>query len=396
MFISDLALTDYRSYENLVISFPQGINILVGENGQGKTNLIEAIVYLSTFNSHRIKNDNTLIRYDKEKKQNTTGAIIRAKKQEKNNTTLIELELIQGKPNRARINKNNIKNKEILGHIKTIIFSPEDLQLIKSEPNYRRNFIDELITQIQPTYMGVRTEMEKVLKQRNAVLKQTQYEKKINKKTDFTMLQIWDEKLAELCAKTLKKREKIIEELKKPVKETYKKVSADHKKLTLEYKNNSEKYGIKIDPTKPEKEIKQQYLELIEKNREKEIERGINLIGTHRDDIEFYLDEMPVKSYASHGETWSVALAIKIGAYESIKNLFEEDPILILDDVFAELDNNRRKSLVEIIENTEQVFITAAVNEDIPKEIKATKYYVKNLEGITHINTENFGSENNG
>lgn len=385
MYISNLALNDYRSYKELVISFDKGINILVGENGQGKTNLVEAIGYLSTFTSHRVKNDNTLIRYIHSEKTSAPGAIIRAKNVNKDHTVLIELELIQGKPNRARINKNNVKNKEILGHIKTVIFAPEDLQIIKSDPGIRRNFLDELITQIYPTYMGIRTEIEKVLKQRAAVLKVMQINNKKGIYTDETILEIWNEKLAELCAKTLSKRIQIINQLEEPIKQAYNKVSNENKTLTLEYKNSLEKYETIIDDPQNIEQTKEQYLQIFKENKQKEIERGLNLIGVHRDDLEFYLNNIPVKGYASHGESWSVALALKIASYELMKNIFEEDPILILDDVFAELDSNRRKSLVKLIENTEQVFITAAVNEDIPIDLQAKKYYVKNLDGITHI-----------
>ncbi len=385
MYISDLALNDYRSYKELVISFTKGINILVGENGQGKTNLVEAIGYLSTFTSHRVKNDNTLIRYILEEKHSAPGAIIRARNINKNHNILIELELIQGKPNRARINKNNVKNKEILGHIKTVIFAPEDLQIIRSEPNIRRNFLDELITQIYPTYMGIRNEIEKVLKQRAAVLKLMQINMKKGIKTDKTMVQIWDEKLAELCAKSLKERIKIINRLLEPLKKSYNKVTNENKTLTIAYKNCLEKYNIEIKDPEDISLTKKQYLQAFEENKQIEIERGINLIGVHRDDIEFFLNDIPVKGYASHGETWSVVLSLKVASYEIIKEIFEEDPILILDDVFAELDTNRRNSLIKLIKNTEQVFITAAVNEDIPEELEAKKYYVKNIDGVTKI-----------
>ncbi|QPK94149.1 DNA replication/repair protein RecF [Actinomyces sp. zg-332] len=385
MYISDLALNDYRSYKELVISFTKGINILVGENGQGKTNLVEAIGYLSTFTSHRVKNDNTLIRYILEEKHSAPGAIIRARNINKNHNILIELELIQGKPNRARINKNNVKNKEILGHIKTVIFAPEDLQIIRSEPNIRRNFLDELITQIYPTYMGIRNEIEKVLKQRAAVLKLMQINMKKGIKTDQTMVQIWDEKLAELCAKSLKERIKIINRLSEPLKKSYNKVTNENKTLTIAYKNCLEKYNIEIKDPEDISLTKKQYLQAFEENKQIEIERGINLIGVHRDDIEFFLNDIPVKGYASHGETWSVVLSLKVASYEIIKEIFEEDPILILDDVFAELDTNRRNSLIKLIKNTEQVFITAAVNEDVPEELEAKKYYVKNIDGITKI-----------
>lgn len=381
MHVTDLALTDYRSYKELVISFPRGINILVGKNGQGKTNLVEAIVYLSTFSSHRNKNDNALIRCENKNEAPPTGAILRAKVEENDYKTLIELEVIQGKPNRARLNKNNVNNKEILGKIKTIIFAPEDLQIIKLDPSVRRNFIDELATQIYPTYMGVRIEMDRVLKQRAALLKTL----KIRQINDENILQIWNEKLAELFAKTLKIRMEIITKIKPLLQCAYEKVSNDTKKINIIYKNSAEKYGKNISENQSIKEIKEKYLQILDENKNREIERGINLIGTHRDDIDFYLDNLPIKGYASHGETWSSVLALKIASHELIKEIFNTDPILILDDVFAELDENRRKSIIEIMKKIEQVFITVAVENDIPIGIKAKKYNVKNIDGISQI-----------
>ncbi len=381
MHVTDLALTDYRSYKELVISFPRGINILVGKNGQGKTNLVEAIVYLSTFSSHRNKNDNALIRCENKNEAPPTGAILRAKVEENDYKTLIELEVIQGKPNRARLNKNNVNNKEILGKIKTIIFAPEDLQIIKLDPSVRRNFIDELATQIYPTYMGVRIEIDRVLKQRAALLKTL----KIRQINDENILQIWNEKLAELFAKTLKIRMEIITKIKPLLQCAYEKVSNDTKKINIIYKNSVEKYGKNISENQSIKEIKEKYLQILDENKNREIERGINLIGTHRDDIDFYLDNLPIKGYASHGETWSSVLALKIASHELIKEIFNTDPILILDDVFAELDENRRKSIIEIMKKIEQVFITVAVENDIPIGIKAKKYNVKNIDGISQI-----------
>lgn len=381
MHVTDLALTDYRSYKELVISFPRGINILVGKNGQGKTNLVEAIVYLSTFSSHRNKNDNALIRCENKNEAPPTGAILRAKVEENDYKTLIELEVIQGKPNRARLNKNNVNNKEILGKIKTIIFAPEDLQIIKLDPSVRRNFIDELATQIYPTYMGVRIEMDRVLKQRAALLKTL----KVRQINDENILQIWNEKLAELFAKTLKIRMEIITKIKPLLQCAYEKVSNDTKKINIIYKNSAEKYGKNISENQSFKEIKEKYLQILDENKNREIERGINLIGTHRDDIDFYLDNLPIKGYASHGETWSSVLALKIASHELIKEIFNTDPILILDDVFAELDENRRKSIIEIMKKIEQVFITVAVENDIPIGIKAKKYNVKNIDGISQI-----------
>lgn len=381
MHVTDLALTDYRSYKELVISFPRGINILVGKNGQGKTNLVEAIVYLSTFSSHRNKNDNALIRCENKNETPPTGAILRAKVEENDYKTLIELEVIQGKPNRARLNKNNVNNKEILGKIKTIIFAPEDLQIIKLDPSVRRNFIDELATQIYPTYMGVRIEMDRVLKQRAALLKTL----KVRQINDENILQIWNEKLAELFAKTLKIRMEIITKIKPLLQCAYEKVSNDTKKINIIYKNSAEKYGKNISENQSFKEIKEKYLQILDENKNREIERGINLIGTHRDDIDFYLDNLPIKGYASHGETWSSVLALKIASHELIKEIFNTDPILILDDVFAELDENRRKSIIEIMKKIEQVFITVAVENDIPIGIKAKKYNVKNIDGISQI-----------
>lgn len=393
MYICDLALNDYRSYNEAVVSFDKGITALVGSNGQGKTNLVESIGYLSTFSSHRVKNDATLIRYDTVAKLATSAAVIRAKVISEVRTNILELEVIQGKPNRARLNKNNVKNRELLGYVKTVIFAPEDLQLIKGDPSKRRQFIDDLIVQIYPAYMGVRLEIEKVLRQRNAVLKSLLISLKKGIKPDYSILQIWNEQLAKLCAKTLRYRTEVLELLRHKLTDTYGQVARENKELTFEYQSNLEQYTndfskLTAEQKQDELLVEKLYLQAFELSGQKEIERGVNLVGTHRDDIEFFLNDIPVKGYASHGETWSVALALRIASFQVLKDIFEEDPILILDDVFAELDSSRRESLVSLIKNVEQVFITVAVRQDMPDNLDAKVFIVENKNGISTISAE--------
>ncbi|MDY5585575.1 MAG: DNA replication/repair protein RecF [Arcanobacterium sp.] len=379
MYISDLALNDFRSYQEVVLHFEPGITTFVGENGQGKTNLVEAIGYLASFSSHRVGTDSALVR------AGANAGVIRAKVWHEESPTTLEIEIISGRANRARINRGNVRPQQILGLVRTVLFAPEDLQLIKGDPSHRRDFLDLLMIQAHPKMAAVRSEYEKVLRQRAALLKTAGKLRKTGRIFDETSLIIWDQQLARLGVKIIKKRAELIELLRPYVQEYYEIISAGKSLAQMHYEVNLAKY------LSSEEEIdysEAQFLKTLESIREQEIERGVNLLGPHRDELGLSLSDLPVKGYASHGESWSYALALKLAMWKLLclqnEDIWADDgePILILDDVFAELDVRRRERLAKLVLAAKQVFITAAVEEDLPKELAGQKFQVKNGEVI--------------
>ncbi len=404
MYISDLALTNFRSYADIILHFSPGVTVFVGENGQGKTNLVEAIAYFATFSSHRVGNDAALV------KLGQNQAIIRAKAVNAEKTALLELEIIAGKANRARLNRGNIRASELLGLVKTVVFAPEDLQLIKGEPGVRRAFLDTLMIQQQPRLAAVKQEYEKVLKQRAALLKSAGKIKRRGKVFDDTTLTIWDQQLARLGAQIIVAREKMVYALQPHVKKYYEAVSGGKGEAKLTYEANINKYFNQLNSYSSNiatannvisedkninmsrnsafgsdntvTEIELILLQALTSAREAEIERGINLVGPHRDELLLELGDFPVKGYASHGETWSYALALRLASWELLRlqaqDIWDDlsEPILILDDVFAELDAQRRERLAQIVKEAEQVFVTCAVAADLPTQLVGDVFQV--------------------
>lgn len=398
MYISDLALNDFRSYEQVVLKLQPGVTAFIGENGQGKTNLIEAIGYLATFSSHRVAADLALV------KQGSTAAVVRAKIMHEESPTTVELEILAGKANRARINRGNVRTKEILGIVRTVLFAPEDLELVRGDPGVRRNFLDSLMIQFKPRTAGIKAEYEKVLKQRAALLKTAAKIRRRGGIFDETSLDIWDSQLARLGAQLISQRAQIVRLLREPVEQYYQEVSGGKGIARIDYEANIDKRmewklplpenthtqescdlistheNDLLDVENNEKNL----LELLKQWRSVEIERGINLVGPHRDDLRLILGTLPAKGFASHGESWSFALALRLASWkvmrEQSNDIWAEkdpEPILILDDVFAELDARRRQRLATIIEDAQQVFITAAVGDDVPEELVSWKFWVE-------------------
>ena len=355
MFVSHLSLKDFRSYENLELSFKAGQNIFIGENGEGKTNIIEALMYLALFSSHRTSSDQPLIKLGSER------AYIRAKAESDERTTLLELEINNGKANRAKVNQNPVRSqKELLGLVKSICFSPEDLDLVRGDPSERRSFLDQLLIQRSPRLAGVISDYERALKQRNSLLKSRAPE---------PSLRSWNEHLATFGGEVIAGRIKLINEVEPLFQVAYKNLSAK-KRAKLGYKSSIPKPSI-------EKDINRELiLKTIEEVKYQEAERGISLVGPHRDDLLLNLGDHPVKGYASHGESWSIALSLRLASYQLFINEGIK-PILILDDVFSELDEGRRDKLLEIAESAEQTFITVAVESDLPKAIQGARFKVE-------------------
>lgn len=372
MYVTDVALDDFRSYRHAIVQLQPGVTVLTGANGQGKTNFVEAIAYLSTLSSHRVGADTALVRMQPGGPP-VAGAVIRAKVRRGSREKILELEIIAGKANRARINRAAVSPKELPGQVKTVTFSPEDLSLVRAEPGVRRRFLDDGIIQLRPAMGSVKSEYERVLRQRGALLKQL---KKGGDAYAESTLEVWNRSLAQAGAQIMVARRELVDLMRQPVQEAHAHVSAGARHVTLTYVPSVDRT---VSPPAGEEaetasQIEQRLLEAMSVRSQEEIMRGVNLVGPHRDDLEIALDELPVRGYASHGESWSVALSLRLGLF-SVLGGNDEDPsqrpILILDDVFAELDAGRRDALARLVSGAEQVLITAAVPEDLPASLKA-------------------------
>lgn len=378
MRVSHVALDDFRSWGHVVIELPAGPTVFLGANGQGKTNLIEAIAYLSTFSSHRVSAESSLVRIPLNAEERPpAGAFVRVKTAlEDDRSQVLELEIVRGKANRARINRTNVKPKDILGLVRTVVFAPEDLQIIRGDPSVRRAFLDDIAVQIHPLYSQTKSDFDRVARQRAALIKQAQVALRRGRVPDISTLSVWDERFAELSSQVTAMRASLVRRLSDPVATAYDDVADSPRHLALAMDASIDrKIGTNPDdPTSADLENveaqTQRLLAALERLQDQEMERGVNLVGAHRDDLSLCLGHMPVKGFASHGESWSVGLALRLGAFDLLAD-DGETPILILDDVFAELDTKRRAGLTTRMDKADQVLITAAVEGDIPPELDA-------------------------
>lgn len=378
MRVSHVALDDFRSWGHVVIELPAGPTVFLGANGQGKTNLIEAIAYLSTFSSHRVSAESSLVRIPLDAEERPpAGAFVRVKTAlEDDRSQVLELEIVRGKANRARINRTNVKPKDILGLVRTVVFAPEDLQIIRGDPSVRRAFLDDIAVQIHPLYSQTKSDFDKVARQRAALIKQAQVALRRGRVPDISTLSVWDERFAELSSQVTAMRASLVRRLSDPVATAYDDVADSPRHLALSMDASIDrKIGTNPDDsTSADLENveaqTQRLLAALERLQDQEMERGVNLVGAHRDDLSLCLGHMPVKGFASHGESWSVGLALRLGAFDLLADE-GETPILILDDVFAELDTKRRAGLTTRMDKADQVLITAAVEGDIPPELDA-------------------------
>jgi DNA replication and repair protein RecF len=356
MYVSKLSLTNFRSYPQLDLTLHPGVNTFIGNNGAGKTNIAESLIFLSFLSSHRTPNNQPLITLG------ANQAVIRAEIFRGERNLQIDLEINSNKANRAKINQNPTKSqREILGACQVIYFSPEDLDLVRGEPNYRRDFLDKLITTKTPRFSGVLSDYERVLKQRNTLLKT---------RAPQSALTPWSEQLISLAAAITTARISLINSLNPLITDNYRALN-ETKTASVFYKSNIDNLGAD--------QITNQILleRKLDELQYQEVERGTTLIGPHRDDLILHLGDFPAKGYASHGESWSFAISLKIASLELVKKE-GLDPILILDDVFAELDNNRRARLVHATTLAEQTIVTAAVEGDLPDNLNDQRFYVSN------------------
>ena len=373
MRVSHVALDDFRSYRHAVVEFAPGTTVLLGSNGQGKTNLVEAVSYLSAFSSHRVSAEQALVRLPLSPDEpQPGGAVVRVRLVTAGEReTVIELEIVRGKANRAKVNRTQVRPREVLGLLKSVVFSPEDLQIVRGDPQVRRQFLDDLLIQQHPLIAQVKSDFDKVARQRAALMKSAQSQLRRGFTPDFSTVEVWDDTFAQLSAQLSLARVGLVEELRGPAAHAYEEIGGSPRKLDIEFLASQGNCPVGGNLATIAGELK----EILASSRMKEAERGVNLFGAHRDDLKLTLGGMPVKGYASHGETWSVALSLRLGAFELLSR-DGDTPILILDDVFAELDSSRRAGLTRMITEAEQVLITAAVADDVPQELHAQVHAV--------------------
>ncbi len=370
MHVSHLSLADFRSWPELELELGPGGTALVGQNGQGKTNLVEALGYVATLGSHRVATDAPLVRSGAER------AVVRARVERDERAMMVELELNPGKANRARINRSPVpRAREVLGILRTVLFAPEDLALVRGDPSERRRFLDDLLVLRAPRMAGVRSDYERVLKQRNALLK-TAFLARRTGGGDMRTLDVWDAHLAHNGAELLAARLELVEQLRPLVATSYEQVSAGQGATGLDYRSS---LGEAAPDSRDREVLAAALLSELARVRPQEVERGVSLVGPHRDDLLLSLGGLPVKGYASHGESWSVALALRLASYTLLRADGEGnggEPVLVLDDVFAELDVGRRDRLAELVAGAEQVLVTAAVAADVPEALAGSRYDV--------------------
>ncbi len=373
MRVTHLSLSEFRNYEVAEVPFKAGPNLIVGRNGQGKTNLVEAIAYFASLSSHRVSGDAAMMR------AGSTTAVARMKVAVEDRDVLLEVQLNRDKANRAQINKNAVRPRELTRWFSCVVFAPEDLALVKGDPSTRRRFLDEAVAARNPVFSGVLSDYDRVVRQRTTLLKSARF--KSGSGAVEATLAVWDDQLVELGVRIIDARRSLIRALGDPLAKGYASiVEHDHlPRLSLieSVTHSIEKHGVSREtPQDPlilatdvsRETLTAQFREALTVVRRQELDRGLTLVGPHRDDVLFELNNLPVKGYASHGESWSFALALRL----SVAKLLREespsgDPVIILDDVFAELDARRRTALMAEVAGFEQVIVTAAVEGDVPE-----------------------------
>ena len=368
MYVAHLSLADFRSYVTVELPLEPGVTALIGPNGHGKTNLVEAIGYVATLGSHRVASDAPMVRFGAE------HAIVRASVVRDGRATLVELELTAGRANRARINRSPVpRAREVLGLLRTVLFAPEDLAIVKGDPAERRRFLDDLLVARTPRLAGVRADYDRVLKQRNALLKSAGSAMRQRAGGDGagdpSTLDVWDTHLANTGAELLAARLELVDLLRPLVVRAYEAVARGAQDVRLDYVSS---LGPGVALSTDRELLTRALLASMADLRRRELERGISLVGPHRDDMLLGLGRLPAKGYASHGESWSFALALRLASYDLLTSDGGE-PVLILDDVFAELDVDRRQRLAELVVGAEQVLVTAAVAQDVPSALAGAR-----------------------
>ena len=367
MYVRRVELTDFRSYERVAVDFDPGVAVLVGQNGMGKTNLIEALGYVATLDSHRVATDAPLVR------AGAASAVIRCEIVHDGRELLVELEIVPGRANRARLNRSPVRrSRDVLGALRMVLFAPEDLELVRGDPAERRRYLDDLLVARLPRFAGVRADYDRVVKQRNALLRTAYLTRKVGgtRGQDLSTLAVWDQHLAHHGAELLAGRLELAAALGPHLTKAYDAVAAGRATATIAY---ASRLGESLVPDRPQ--LEQALLASLAERRQNEIDRGVTLVGPHRDDLTLTLGDLPTKGYASHGESWSFALALRLAAYDLLRADGIE-PVLVLDDVFAELDSGRRERLAALVSDATQLLVTCAVPEDVPEALQGARYDV--------------------
>jgi DNA replication and repair protein RecF len=363
LYVRHLALRDFRSWQTADLDLEPGRTVFIGPNGYGKTNLVEALWYSSTLGSHRVATDAPLIRAGADRAVVSTIIVNEGRE------LAVDLEITAGRANKARLNRSPVRSaREVLGALRTVLFAPEDLALVRGDPGERRRYLDELATIRRPRIAGIRADYDKVLKQRTALLKSAAGSRfRGGDRSALETLEVWDGHLAAHGAELMAARLELVAALSPEVEKAYQLLAPASRPAAINYRSSIDKLVDTPTVTDSIESLQDALLAGLAVRRDAEIERGVCLVGPHRDDLELVLGDHPAKGFASHGESWSMALSLRLGSYELLRN-DGSDPVLLLDDVFAELDSARRRALASVAASAEQVLVTAAVAEDIPED----------------------------
>ena len=363
MYVRQLGLRDFRSWAHAELELTPGRTVFVGPNGYGKTNLVEALWYSSTLGSHRVATDAPLIRVGAPRAVVSTIVVNEGRE------CAVDLEIAAGRANKARLNRSPVRSpREVIGVLRAVLFAPEDLALVRGDPSDRRRYLDDLATVRRPRVAGVRADYEKVLRQRTALLKSASGARFRADRSSLDTLDVWDGHLAAHGAELMAARIELVNELAPEVQKSYQLLAPSSRPAAISYRAS-----VDVEPDGADVEVlRTALLAKMAQRRDAELERGVCLVGPHRDDLELRLGEQPAKGFASHGESWSMALALRLGSYELLR-ADGSDPVLLLDDVFAELDTARREALAAAAASAEQVLVTAAVLDDIPRDWDAKR-----------------------
>jgi DNA replication and repair protein RecF len=361
--LTRLALTDFRSYAAADLVLEPGVSTFTGANGEGKTNLVEAACYVATFGSHRVSTDAPLVRHGTER------AILRAQISSAARESLVEIEVNAGKANRVRLNRVPVpRPRSVIGTLSCVLFAPEDLAVVKGDPDQRRRYLDDLLVATRPRYAGIRADYERVLRQRTALLKSA----RANRIAAPGGLEVWDEQLISKGAELTAGRIGLITAIRPLAARAYAAVSGEQRAADMRYR---QAFRVNAEPDADLASLTAAMRAALESSRRAELDRAVCLVGPHRDDLELRIGDLPARGYASHGESWSLALALRLAAYELLRS-GGEDPVLMLDDVFAELDAGRRERLAGLVGDAEQVLVTAAVADDVPARLAGARFSV--------------------
>lgn len=367
MYVRHLGLRDFRSWAHADLELQPGRTVFVGPNGYGKTNLIEALWYSTTLGSHRVGTDMPLIR------AGTSRAVVSTIVVNDGRECAIDLEIASGRANKARLNRSPVRStREVIGVLRAVLFAPEDLALVRGDPADRRRYLDDLATVRRPAVAGVRADYERVLRQRTALLKSLSGARHRSDHAALDTLDVWDSRLAEHGAELMAARIDLVNQLAPEVEKAYQLLAPGSRSASIGYRASLD-IGVGLSAGDTNRQfLEAALLVALSARRDAELERGMCLVGPHRDDLELRLGDQPAKGFASHGESWSLAVALRLASYELLCADGSE-PVLLLDDVFAELDTTRRLALATVAESAEQVLVTTAVLEDVPAGWDATR-----------------------